>query len=211
MDGSISIFYFIVLILSIMVHEVAHGLLAEQEGDPTARLLGRITLNPLKHIDWVGSILLPLVLILTHAGFVIGWAKPVPYVPENLKRGNKSLMLVSIAGIVTNLIIATFFGLFLRAGLYFGFVTSSMATLATIVILVNTVLALFNSIPLAPLDGFNFLTAVLPHNFKTRKFLQQLEAFSLPILLLFIVFGWGILSPIVTGFYHLLTGLAISL
>ena len=90
MQGPISIFYFIILIASIIVHEVAHGIAAEQEGDPTARLQGRITLNPLKHLDLFGSVLLPLVLILTNAGVVLGWAKPVPYNPENLRNGNKS-------------------------------------------------------------------------------------------------------------------------
>lgn len=114
MQGPLSIFYFLVLIISIIVHEVAHGLAAEREGDPTARMLGRITLNPLKHIEWFGSVVLPLILILTNAGFVIGWAKPVPYNPENLKRGNTSAAVVSIAGIVVNLSIAIIFGLAIR-------------------------------------------------------------------------------------------------
>ena len=94
MSGPISIFYFLVLIISIIVHEVAHGIAAEREGDPTARMLGRITLNPLKHIEWFGSVILPLVLILSGAGFVVGWAKPVPYNPDNLKRGRKSVAIV---------------------------------------------------------------------------------------------------------------------
>src|SRR5688572_17593150 len=102
MLGPISIFYFIVLIFSIIVHEVAHGLAAEREGDPTARMLGRITLNPLKHIDIFGSIVLPLVLIMSGAGIIVGWAKPVPYNVENLRNGDKSVAKVAIAGIVVN-------------------------------------------------------------------------------------------------------------
>jgi Zn-dependent protease len=121
MQGPLSIFYFLILIFSIIVHEVAHGVVAEREGDPTARMLGRITLNPLKHIDLFGSIILPAILIFTNAGFVVGWAKPVPYNPDNLRNGNRSIAKVSIAGIVVNLTIAIVFGLLMRASLVWGF------------------------------------------------------------------------------------------
>ncbi len=207
MDGPLSIFYFLVLILSIIVHEVAHGLAAEREGDPTARLLGRITLNPLKHIDWLGSIVLPLILILTKAGIVLGWAKPVPYDPDKLRRGNKSVAIVSIAGIVANIAIAVFFGLVIRAAIAFGFATGPIIEISSIIVLINSILALFNMTPLAPLDGFRFLQAVLP--ISAQQTLRFIEEYSLWLLLAYIFFGWGIVAPIAFSFYTALTGIGI--
>lgn len=207
MSGQLSLFYFIVLIFSIIVHEVAHGLAAEREGDPTARMLGRITLNPLKHIDWFGSVLLPLALILSNAGIVVGWAKPVPYDERNLRRGNQSVALVSVAGILVNLGIAVFFGLLLRVLIATGTATTGMAEIASIIVLVNVVLALFNAIPLAPLDGFRFLSAVLPQ--RAQPTMQTIERYSLPLLIAFIVFGWKFVAPLAFSIYSLLTGLAI--
>jgi Zn-dependent protease len=207
MQGPISIFYFLVLIFSIIVHEVAHGLAAEREGDPTARHLGRITLNPLKHIDWFGSVILPLLLIISNAGFVVGWAKPVPYNPDQLKHGNKSIAIVSIAGIVVNLGVAVFFGLLIRGLVAIGHTDPATIDIASIIVVVNIVLALFNAIPLAPLDGFRFLSAVLP--WRAQPFMRQVEQFSLPLLLLFIVFGWKVVAPLAFNLYTLLTGIAV--
>ena len=207
MSGPISIFYFLVLIISIIVHEVAHGLAAEREGDPTARMLGRITLNPLKHIDWFGSVILPLVLVLSKAGFVVGWAKPVPYNPDNLKRGNKSVAIVSIAGIVVNLSIAIIFGLAIRIAASSGFTSMAFYDISSIIVLVNIVLALFNAIPIAPLDGFRFLGAVLPVRFE--KGMRTLEQYSLPLLVVFLFFGWKFVAPLVFKVFTLLTGIAL--
>jgi Zn-dependent protease len=207
MQGSLSIFYFLILIFSIIVHEVAHGLMAEREGDTTARRLGRITLNPIKHIDWFGSIILPAILILTNAGMVVGWAKPVPYNPDNLKRGNKSVALVSIAGIIVNLGIAIVFGLLIRILLSTGTGTSAIVEIASIIVLLNIVLALFNAIPLAPLDGFRFLSAVLPY--RAQPTMQVIERYSLPLLIVFIFFGWRFVSPLALNLYSLLTGIAL--
>ena len=207
MSGSLSIFYFIVLIFSIIVHEVAHGLAAEREGDPTARMLGRITLNPLKHIDWMGSVILPLILILSQSGIVIGWAKPVPYNADNLKRGNKSVALVSIAGILVNLTIAVAFGLLLRVMVSTGGASQSFAEIASVIVLVNLVLALFNAIPLAPLDGFRFLSAVLPRS--TEPFMRVVEQYSLPLLLAFIFFGWKVVAPLAFTLFSLITGISL--
>ncbi len=193
--------------ISIIVHEVAHGLIAEREGDSTARVLGRITLNPLKHIDWFGSVILPLVLILTNAGFVVGWAKPVPYNPDNLRNGNTSIAKVSIAGIVVNLGIALFFGLLIRVSIAAGIIIPAFIDIASIVVLVNVVLALFNAIPLAPLDGFRFLQAVLPA--RAEPTMRLIEQYSLPLLLLFVVFGWKFIAPLGFTLYTLFTGIAL--
>jgi Zn-dependent protease len=204
-----SIFYFVVLIFSIIVHEVAHGLIAEREGDPTARNLGRITLNPLKHIDWFGSVLLPLVLILTNAGFVVGWAKPVPYNPENLHHGRKSEAKVAIAGVIVNLSVAIFFALIIRAVLFFHTGNVSLVDGASIIVLINIVLAFFNMIPLAPLDGFRFLNAVLPY--RAIPTMRAIERFSLPLLVIFIVFGWSLMAPVIFKLFGLLTGISVPL
>ena len=208
MQGPLSIFYFLILIVSIIVHEVAHGLMAEREGDPTARMLGRITLNPLKHIDWFGSVILPLVLIVSNAGFVLGWAKPVPYNPDNLKHGNKSIAKVAIAGIVVNLLVAIIFGLLIRASLATGLVSRAFIDIASIIVLVNVVLALFNAIPIAPLDGFRFISAVLPA--RAQPTLRVIEQYSLPLLIVFIVFLWRVVAPLAYNGYTLLTGIPLD-
>lgn len=208
MTGPLSIFYFLVLIISIIVHEVAHGLAAEREGDPTARMLGRITLNPLKHIEWFGSVILPLILILSKVGFVVGWAKPVPYNPENLKRGNKSVAIVSIAGIVVNLSIAVIFGLAIRIAMASGVTSTAFFDISSIIVLVNIVLALFNAIPIAPLDGFRFLGAVLP--FRFERTMKALEQYSLPLLVVFLFFGWKFVAPLAFKLFTLLTGISLS-
>lgn len=207
MQGVNSIFYFLVLIVSIMVHEVAHGLVAEKEGDPTARMLGRITLNPIKHIDWFGSVLLPLVLILSGTGLVIGWAKPVPYNPANLKRGNKSIARVAIAGIVVNLALAVSFGLVIRLLMGLHVARQTIIDSASVIVLINIVLAFFNAIPLAPLDGFRFLSAVLPVRYLPT--FRTIERYSLPLLILFIVFGWRVVAPLAFTLYTLLTGIPL--
>ncbi len=189
------------------MHEVAHGLAAEREGDATARLLGRITLNPLKHIDWFGSVLLPFLLIISNAGIVVGWAKPVPYDERNLRRGNTSVAWVAIAGILVNLGLAIVFGLLLRILIATGMATEGIAEIASIIVLVNVVLALFNATPLAPLDGFRFLQAVLP--LKMQPTLDLIEQYSLPLLLAFIIFGWKFVAPLAFSLYTILTGVPL--
>jgi Zn-dependent protease len=207
MTGPISIFYFLVLIISIIVHEVAHGIAAEREGDPTARMLGRITLNPLKHIEWFGSVILPLALILSKAGFVVGWAKPVPYNPDNLKRGKKSVAIVSIAGILVNISIAGIFGLMIRIATVTGVVSTAFFEIGSIVVLVNIVLALFNAIPIAPLDGFRFLEALVP--LRAEPTMRRLEQYSLPLLIVFLLFGWKFVAPFAYTLFTLLTGISL--
>ncbi len=207
MSASLSVFYFITLIFSIIVHEVAHGIAAEREGDPTARMLGRITLNPLKHIDLFGSVILPLLLIVSNAGFLVGWAKPVPYNPDNLKHGDRSVAKVSIAGILVNLSIAVFFGLVIRGALYLGFAHDAFYQITGVIVFLNIVLALFNAMPFAPLDGFRFLQAVLPR--RAQPVMSFLERFSLPLLILFIVFGWSVVAPFAFVVFHFLTGISM--
>lgn len=183
--------------------------MAEQEGDPTARNLGRITLNPLKHIDWIGSVILPLVLILSGTNFLVGWAKPVPYNADNLRNGRTSEAKVSIAGIVVNLAIAVFFAAIIRISLATHYGNVPLVVGSGIIVLINLVLALFNSIPLAPLDGFRFLQAVLP--LRAMKVMRTIEQFSFPLLIVFIVFGWRLAAPVISKLFTLLTGIQVPL
>jgi Zn-dependent protease len=152
------IFGLLILILSVILHEVAHGYMANYLGDPTARLAGRLTLNPLSHIDMVGSILLPGLLVFTGSPFLIGYAKPVPYNPYNLK-GRWGETLVAAAGPGTNFLLAIIFALLIRLG---GVaMTLEMATAFAAIVYINLLLGLFNSLPLPPLDGSKVLSGLL--------------------------------------------------
>ncbi len=200
------IFYVIVLIMSVVVHEVAHGYTAYLLGDNTARNSGRLTLNPIKHLDIFGSVLLPLLLVLSNAGFVIGWAKPVPYNPENLRNGKSGTFLVAIAGILTNLIIVITFGLLIRLLVFLGISLSvSFFKITFIIIILNMVLVLFNLIPIPPLDGSKVLFSFLPY--KYRHIENFLEKWGMFLLLFFIIFLWNKVSPIILISYHFLTGI----
>ena len=206
-----SIFYIIVLIMSVVVHEFAHGYVAYMYGDQTAQLQGRLTLNPIKHLDLFGSIILPLILVVTGAGFVLGWARPVPYNPNNLNNGRKGIILVSIAGIVANLFLATFFGLLIHLAPTFGFPAFNSVAIQPIykiltsIVLVNIVLAIFNLIPIPPLDGSKVLFELLPVRFnKIQAFLEQWGMF---VLIFFIIFLWQYLSPVIFWLFSVLTGI----
>ncbi|MCI0597670.1 site-2 protease family protein [Candidatus Parcubacteria bacterium] len=154
------LFTIVILILSVIVHEVAHGYAANALGDPTAKLAGRLTLNPIPHIDLVGSILIPGVLVLTNAGMLFGWAKPVPYNPYNLKNQRWGEAIVGIAGVATNLLMAVMFALVARFAFTAG--QDAFAGVAALVVYVNLFLGLFNLIPIPPLDGFTVLRGLLP-------------------------------------------------
>lgn len=160
MDLEIQIFFLVVLILSIIIHEVAHGWAAYALGDPTAKLSGRLTMNPIPHIDPVGSVLIPGILVLTGSSFLFGWAKPVPYNPYNLKNQRWGEAIVGSAGVLTNLFLALVFAGVAR--LAFGAGMAEFASLASLVVLVNLFLGLLNLIPFPPLDGFRILVGTLP-------------------------------------------------
>lgn len=208
------IFYIVVLIMSIVIHEFAHGYSAYLLGDDTARLSGRLTLNPIKHLDLFGSVILPLLLIFTKAGFIIGWAKPVPYNPDNLQKGRMGNFIVAISGIAANLWIAIVFGLLIRFAPILGIpafnpepsLIHPFYQIASIIVEMNLVLALFNLIPIPPLDGSKVLFSFLPVKFRyIQNFLEQWGMF---LLLFFIIFIWSSISPLVFYAFSLITGLS---
>ena len=154
-----AIFVVAVIVMSAVIHEVMHGVAAEQLGDPTARLQGRITLNPISHLDPFGSVFLPIILVLTNAPIFFAWAKPVPYNPYNLRPGRFSEAIVAGAGPASNLVIAIVAGFLIRFGL-----ATPIGDVLFLVVVVNVMLCIFNLIPVPPLDGSKVLEAFLPRS-----------------------------------------------
>lgn len=200
------IFYIVVLIMSVVIHEVAHGYAALYFGDKTAEYQGRLTLNPLKHLDPFGSVILPLILVLTNAPFLIGWAKPVPYNPNNLRDKFKGTLWVASAGILVNLAIAIFFGLMIRLSLALGILGPTFVSLASVIVLLNVVLAIFNLVPIPPLDGSKILFTLLGKN--GRKVEALMEKYSIFFLLIFIFWLWNFVSPVIFWMFELITGVS---
>lgn len=185
---------FVILILSIIVHEVAHGYAANSLGDPTARLSGRLTLNPLPHIDLMGSIVIPTLLIFSGSPIFFGWAKPVPYNPYNLRNQRWGEALVAIAGSATNILLAILFALLVR----FSLVPLTAVDIALKIALINLFLGLFNLIPFPPLDGFTTLRAALPwrFSFSLNHFEQKVRSSGFIALILFLmVFSLFLADP----------------
>ena len=203
MQGLEPVFYIVILIFSVVLHEVAHGFAALRFGDETALRQGRLTLNPIKHLDPIGSVALPLLLILTNAGFVIGWAKPVPYDPRNIRPFRLGTLAVASAGVLVNFLLALLFGLALRF-MPPGSLSPAMETVFGSIVLINIVLGVFNLIPIPPLDGSKILFALLPY--RLARYEQAITAYSFIFLLIFIFFLWQYLVPVVGFIYSLITG-----
>lgn len=186
---TVAILSLIILILSIIVHEVAHGYAANSLGDPTARLAGRLTLNPIPHIDLMGSIVIPMLLIFTSSPIMFGWAKPVPYNPYNLKNVRWGEALVALAGSATNLLLALVFGLIVRFAPFIGLDHTAVSVAASIAF-VNLFLGLFNLIPFPPLDGFTALRSILPWHLSSglTRIENQLRGGGALSLILFLFF-----------------------
>jgi Zn-dependent protease len=201
------IFQLAVLILSVVIHEVSHGFVAEHLGDPTARLAGRLTLNPLKHLDFFGSLVLPVSLwFLTGGAFVFGWAKPVPYNPNNLRNPLAAAGKIAAAGPASNLLIAGIFGLALRVVQSYAFAPQLLVELFGLIIYINVLLAVFNLVPLPPLDGSKILFAVLPQNESSHRLAFFLERYGMVLVLLFIFFGFQLILPIINFLFRIIAG-----
>ncbi|MDP2788874.1 MAG: site-2 protease family protein [bacterium] len=200
------VFYIAILVMSIVVHEVSHGFMAEYFGDKTARYAGRLTLNPIKHLDPFGSIFLPVILALSGANFLFGWAKPVPYNPDNLSNKKWGTVAVAAAGVLSNLLIAVLFGLLFRLSPFLN-PPSGFYTIVPSIILINLALAIFNLVPIPPLDGSKILFSFLPQSlFKLVLFIEQ---YSLILLIIFIVFFSDYLYPILAYAFKLIAGLSL--
>ena len=192
--------------MSVVIHEVSHGFVALRFGDKTALYAGRLTLNPLKHLDMFGSIILPAFLVLTHSPFLFGWAKPVPYNPNNLTNRKWGTIAVAAAGVLANLFMAILFGLILRFSIN-SVVPTNFVSIISSIVLINLGLAIFNLIPIPPLDGSKILFSLLPSSlFSVISFLEQ---YSLVLIVIFIVFFADSLFPILAYLFQLITGLAI--
>ncbi|MGD0576748.1 MAG: site-2 protease family protein [Candidatus Staskawiczbacteria bacterium] len=206
----ITIFSLVVLIFSVIIHELAHGYVAYSLGDPTAKYAGRLTLNPLKHLDPFGSIILPLLLFIAGSPFLFGWAKPVPINPYNFSDKKYGEIKVSIAGPASNLSVAIVFGLILRfipSGIILA--NPGIEIALGYIIAINIWLAVFNLIPIPPLDGSWILFSFLPAGWQSAKiFLKQ---YGIVILVLLILFGGSAWFAITGAIFQLITGHILTL
>lgn len=195
------VFQIIVLVFSAIIHEYMHGFAALQLGDNTAKDAGRLTLNPLAHLDWFGSFFLPLIMIVSGVGFVFGWAKPVPYNPNNLRDKKYGDAKVALAGPLGNLIIAIFFGLCLR---FLPFYNITFTGLLSMIVGINLALMVFNLVPIPPLDGSKVLASFLPAEMRA-KYLNS-ERMGMILIILFVMLGGGILMPVINFLYQFIIG-----
>ncbi len=205
MDIETTVFLIVSLVFSVILHEVAHGYAAYRLGDPTAAFSNRLTLNPISHIDLFGSILLPLILVLTHSPVLLGWAKPVPINPYNFRNYKRGVMITALAGPLTNFSLALVGGVLFHG---FALLGTPLALLAckflVLFCMTNVTLGVFNLIPIPPLDGSRVLYGLLPGRWAE-------EYLSIERYGIFILFGllWlgvldGILYPISRFFMSIL-------
>ena len=194
----------VVFLYSVILHEISHGLMAQSLGDNTAKDMGRITLNPIKHLDFFGSIVLPLLLIISGVGFVFGYAKPVPYNPENLRDKKYGPAKVALAGPLSNLILGVLFGLVLRLD-NFIYISTTVQELLKYAAVINIWLAIFNLFPIPPLDGHWLLMTFLPVKFNGLKLF--LYRYNIALLLIFILFATPFLSYFVGWLMGIITGI----
>lgn len=199
------ILFIAILIFSVVIHEYSHGWAADQLGDPTAKNLGRLTLNPIVHVDPIGSFLVPMFLILFNLP-PFGWAKPVPYNPNNLKDQKRDPALVAVAGPLANLLMAAVFGLCIRIVLMLNIPSKGLLLTAfEAVVIINLILALFNLIPIPPLDGSKILFVMLPAGSHEFKVFLEKYGFYIVLLVIFIpgLFE-GLILPIFNFLYRII-------
>jgi len=195
------------VLFAITVHEVAHGWMARRLGDPTAQMLGRLTLNPIKHIDPFGTVLVPLVMLLLPGGFVFGWAKPVPVTWENLHNPKRDMAIVAAAGPGANLMMGIMWALVIKLGaLLASHVDPSLIFLVYMGVagvFINTILMVLNLVPLPPLDGGRVLVGVLPGPLAWK--VSRIEPYGLIIIVVLLMTGilgqilWPFISMVLVG------------
>ncbi len=201
------IFELAVFLFSVVVHEISHGYVAERLGDPTARLSGRLTLNPVKHLDPFGSVVLPLLLsipaLFGQPAIIFGWAKPVPYNPLNLKNPKAGAGIIAAAGPLSNFLLAGVFGVLLRL---LPPENVPLAVVFALIIYINVLLGVFNLVPIPPLDGSKVLFALLPPSEAARRLMFFLERYGMFLVLLFIFFGFQLIIPIIQTVFSWFAG-----
>jgi Zn-dependent protease len=200
MDPALFILQVAILIMSVVIHELSHGYSAELLGDPTPRLQGRLTLNPLKHLELFGSFIVPIVTSM--AGFTFGWAKPVQWNPYNVKNKRWGEFMIALAGPASNIFIAVIFGLVIR--FFSESLPTSFSQISAYVIFINIMLAVFNLIPLPPLDGSKILFSILPPSMS--GFREVLERNSIFFYLILVFFLWRFVEPIIPFLFGLIVG-----
>ena len=201
MDIFLIIFQFAILFFSIVIHEISHGSMALALGDSTAKDMGRLSFNPIKHFDLWGTFLLPIFLFISTQGrFSFGWAKPVPFNPFNLKNPKRDTGLVGLAGPLSNLIVACFFGILIRFSLFNETILSAFY----LIVYLNLMLAIFNLIPIPPLDGSKILYAILPRS--AEKFLFSMERYGIFFLLFILFFGGHYISIVINFLMRIIIG-----
>ena len=206
MNIAVIVFGVLVLLFSAVLHEVAHGYMAERLGDDTARRAGRLTLNPLVHLDPFTSVLMPLLLLwLTNGSFFFAAAKPVPYDPRNLKDPRSGGALIALAGPATNFLLALVFGIVMRIGIVIG-LSDTFMSLVALIVYINIILGLFNLVPIPPLDGSKVLFAALPQTPTTYRIMYSLQIWGFFIVIIFVIFGFQYLYPLIQFLFTLFTG-----
>jgi len=203
MDIQFVLFLYIIIVISAVFHEYAHGFVAYYLGDPTAKNAGRLTLNPLVHMDLFGTIILPLFLLFT-SGIFIGYAKPVPYNPDNLRDKKYGSLKVAIAGPLSNLFIALVFGLFLRffaaSILASNIIPPIFVSFIALVALINIWLALFNMIPFPPLDGSKVFFDLFP------RYWSRIMNLGFSGLILALLIAFFVMPKLASLMFWLITG-----
>ncbi len=202
-----TLFYLFILIYSIIAHEVAHGLMADFFGDRTARHAGRLTMNPIPHIDPLGSVILPLLSAFSFGGLIIGWAKPVPYNPYNLRSQRIGEAFVAAAGVLANFSLALIFGLAHRLMSLQGLSGSPVLGLLEIAVLINLSLGFFNLLPLPPFDGLRIVTSLMPRmGRKISNFFDRNGLIFMIISLFAAIQIWQYLFPYVKMIGNIFVG-----